>query len=223
MAEIVTKYMLAEEILRILHGGNVPANAKVRKEDIYASIGQVANTVLKSAYVAENLGMSELIPNGAMIALYESIPVVTSGQFAKAILPFKPIKLPRNMGVFRVQDSEVNFPEYIPVQMGQTGLLNSQPILNSLIGTSYENKGMEIKFNEDITLLGVTSVDIDLVVMDIGLYSEWDPLPIIADQAYAIKKEVLAMHGVQIGTPSDKLVNFNKEQRQPIQTQQETE
>lgn len=214
---IVTKYILAEEILRILQGGNMTTAAKVRKEEIYRSINQVANTVLKASYVADG----EAIPNGAMVASYENIAVASTGQVSTAQLPVKPIKLPRNMGVYSVYDPGNPVNEFIPIEMGHANLLNSQPILNDIIYIGYENFGMEVRFNTDLTLLGISLVSMRLVVLDISLYSEWDPLPIIADQEYAIKKEVLALHGMQMA-PSDKLVNFNKEQHQPVQTQQQT-
>jgi len=218
---VVTKYMLAEEIMRILEGGNMNVGAKVRKEEIYASIAQVANTVLKGSYMAENLPMAELIPNGAMIASYESVAVSSYGQVCKATLPVKPIKLPRNMGVYSVFDPNDPVNEYIPIEMGHAALLGSQPVLNSILGVGYECYGMDLIFTTDLTLLGISALTMRLVVLDMSLYSEWDPLPIIADQEYQIKKMVLELHGAQMA-PSDKLVNFNKEQKQPIQTQQQT-
>lgn len=214
---VVTKYMLAEEILRILQGGNQAAGAKVTKFDLYASIAQVANTVLKASYISDG----EAIPNGAMIASYDNIAVASTGQTSTAQLPVKPIKLPRNMGVYSIYDPANPVNEFIPIEMGHANLLNSQPILNDIIYIGYENFGMEIRFNTDLTLLSVPFVSMRLVVLDISLYSEWDPLPIIADQEYTIKKEVLALHGMQMA-PADKLVNFNKEQHQPVQTQQQT-
>jgi hypothetical protein len=51
-------------------------------------------------------------------------------------------------------------------------------LLNDLLGSVYyEVRKNEIIFSKDVTLLGVDTVNMYLVVMDISLYSNTDPLP----------------------------------------------
>ncbi len=46
---------------------------------------------------------------------------------------------------------------------------------------TYEVKGKTIKFHTDLTLLGIETVDMELVCMDITQYGELDMLPLPAD------------------------------------------
>ena len=58
--------------------------------------------------------------------------------------------------------------------MGRTDKL-----LNDLLNqVGYEPRNKDVVFTKDITLIGVTKVDMELCVFDISLYSETDILPV---------------------------------------------
>lgn len=216
---IITKYRISEECLRIITGGNAGTNSKVKIEEVMIAVAQVANSLLKIDYIQSNLPMSEMIPNGSVLGLYENILVISISGRATCRLPIKPIKLPRNIGVFSIFDKKC---EYIPLEMGQANLLNSQPLLSELLTTGYEVFGDRVIFRSDITVGNDTPtyVSMRLLIMDFNQYSEYEPLPLLPEMEWEIKKQVVAIF---LGEPmADKLVNSNKEQKQPIQTQSET-
>lgn len=197
-----TKYLMAEQILTRLAGGFRDVSQSVQMEDVVKSIEQVINSMFQMQYYSSVLPSGETVPDNLMIAYYENIAVTTDGDKSKALLPIMPISLPRNMGVFRVTDSNGN--DYIPVPLGQGSLLNADKLLNNLLGQVwYEIKNFTVQFSKDIKLLGVDTVNMYLVVMDISLYSNTDPLPVpknmeeeIIERVYAKFERVMAESGI---------------------------
>lgn len=221
----VTIYRLAEECLRIISGGNPPVASKVNINELKISIGQVSNQLLKTEYFQVNLKTKEVIPNGTVIGLYENIAVTKYKNVSQATLPIMPIKLPRNMGVFMVFDPENPSLQFIPLQMGQWGLLQSQPLINDILGQcGYEPFGMQVLFTKDITnndLNNPTTVSMRLAIMDISLYGDYDPLPILPEMEFMVKQQVCAMYGAEI--VSDKVVDSGRKEQKGIPVNQQTQ
>jgi hypothetical protein len=184
-----TKYLMAEQVLLRLAGGYRDVAQSVQMEDVVKSIEQVINAMFQTQYYSATLPTGETVPDNLMIAFYENITVDSYGDKAKADLPIVPISLPRNMGIYRVVNSEDI--DFIPVPLGQGALLKADKLLNDLLGSVYyEVRKNEIIFSKDVTLLGVDTVNMYLVVMDISLYSNTDPLPIPANMEEEIIEKV---------------------------------
>ena len=97
--------------------------------------------------------------------------------------------------------------QYIPMQAGQSYLLKSQSnLVNTLLGqVGYEIRDGYIIFTEDIiSTKGTTQVDMQLVVMDAGKYSDYDILPIPADMAAKVVIDTYNILKQQL--PADKTV-----------------
>jgi hypothetical protein len=172
-----TKYLLGEQVLLRLAGGYRDNSMAVQMEDVVKAIEEVINAMFRTEYYNGTLPSGETIPDNLTIAFYEDIEVNAYGDKSKTILPILPISLPRNMGVYRITDS--NDKDFIPVPMGQGALLRADKLLNDLLGSVwYEIRRDEVIFSKDITLLGVNTVNMYLIVMDISQYSNTDPLPI---------------------------------------------
>lgn len=218
---VITKFRLAEEIKRLIDAGNPPLASRVTFNEIKLSVGQVANSLLKIDYFSTNIPMGEMIPNGAVLGLYEGIEVVKYNNTSKCTLPVKPIKLPRNIGVYSIFKSGDPRCEYIPLEMGHANLIASQPLINDLLGhVGYEVFGNTVVFTQDLTTPpDPFYVDMRLVILDVNEYGDYDPLPLLPEMEWEIKKQVVALY---TGEPvADKLVDSGrKEQKgQPIQTQ----
>lgn len=217
---------LFEEIGRIIYGGNIPVAGKVTPEEIKVAIVQSVNSMLKTDYLQINGRLGETIPNGSVLGLYENIPVVPYKNKSACTLPIKPLKLPRNMGIWSIFNPNNPDQEYIPLQMNQWGLLQSQPMINNLLGyCGYENYGMQILFTKDLTSpdpLNPTTVSMRLVIMDIAQYGDFDPLPILPEMEFQVKINVLKLLGEE--PISDKIVDpGTKEQKNvPIPQQAQT-
>ncbi len=219
---VVTIGRLSEEILKYLSGGEIQAASNIDINEIKISIGQAINSLLKIEHFNINEKMGEAIPNGSVLGLYEGIECVTWNGKSKCTLPIKPLKLPRNIGVFAIYPKYVsngNYEldkEFIPLQMGQGGLIKSQPMINDLLGAvGYECFGNEIIFTKDIkSLFPDVVVAMRLAVMDISQYGDYDMLPLLPEHEMAVKQEVIKMYsGVGV---SDNLVDVTTKQQQNI-------
>jgi hypothetical protein len=213
-----TIYRLSEEIKNLLDGGLPAVASSISFNEIKIAIGQVANSLLKTEHFNINEQLGESIPNGTVLGLYEGLVVSKYGNTSKCTLPIKPIKLRRNIGIFSIFDSNGN--EFIPMQMGQAFLAKSQRLINDLSGqTGYENFGLEIIFNKDITNYpNIVTVSARLAIMDISQYSDYEPLPILPEMEWQIKQQVFAMYSQQ--PIPDKLIDSTvSEDMGPIKQQ----
>jgi len=219
---VVTIGRMSEEILKMLSGGSIQDAKNISQNEIKIAIGQVCNQLLKIEQFTVNEKMGESIPNGTVLATYEGIvPYAWVNGRSKALLPIKPIKLKRNMGIFSVYFTNNPDNEFIPLQMGQNSLLQSQLQINGLLGqTGYENKGLELQFNKDIvSLFPGETLTAELVIMDIAQYGDYDVLPILPEMEWQIKQEVVKLYsGVGI---TDLLVDSTTKQQQNIPVTQQ--
>jgi hypothetical protein len=225
-----TLYRIAEECLKALSGGNIAGASNISLGEMKISICQVANQLLKVEHFSVNEKMAEKIDNGAVIGWYEDISVTSFNGKSTATLPIKPIKLPRNMGVFGIYpkyESNGNYEldkEFIPLQMGQSALLKSQPMINDLLGqVGYENYGISIVFTKDIkTMFPNIVLAMRLAVLDFSQYDDYSILPLLPEQEWQIKQEVIKLYsGVGV---ADLLVDSSNKQQQniPVPQQKQT-
>lgn len=185
----VTKRIIADAVLFRLAEGFPNVQGSVQKQDIYFAMEQKINAKFRMRQF-ENLQGGETIPDGLTMATYEGVAVTSVGDKSKSVLPVMPISLTRNMGVFDIRN---NGNSFIPLMPGQTNLLRVDSLLNSLLNqVAYEPKGTTIYYNTDITLLGYTTVDMDLIVTDVLSLSETDLLPIPADYSDELTTELFA-------------------------------
>jgi hypothetical protein len=218
---------LAEQCWELIDSGAPAVASTVTINELKIACSQVINQLLKTEHFTINEKMGERIPNGTILGLYEDIPVVTYNGKSKCSLPIKPLKLPRNMGVFAIYPKYTlggNYEydkEFIPLQMGQAGLLKSQPLLNDLLGqVGYENFGMEIIFTKDIKQYFPDVVlAMRLAIMDISQYGDYDPLPVLPEMEFTIIQEVYKLY-VSEKSP-EKLVDSTAKETQSIPLRQQ--
>lgn len=218
---------LSEEILKAISGGNLQGATNVSLNEIKISIGQVCNQLLKVEHFSVNEKMGEKIPNGSVLGWYENISVSTWNGKSKCSLPIKPLKLPRNMGVFAIYPkytTDGNYEvdkEFIPLQMGHSSLIKSQPMINDVLGqVAYETFGGDVIFTKDIkSLFPDVVVAMRLVIMDISQYGDWDILPILPEQEWQVKQEVMKLYST-VGV-ADLLVDASTKQQQGIPVTQQ--
>lgn len=197
---LTTKYLLAEQVQMRLEGGYVDIAASVQREDLYKAIEQKINVMFKMNQFSTNLPNGETIPDNLSLAVYEDVLVTSaySGR-SKSTLPVMPISLPRNAGINEIipilnvtssGDKIFGMP-LIPLLSGQLNLLNADSLLNGLIGQwGYEPAGKIIYYTKDLTVFGVTKVQMKLVVFDMSVYSDTDYLPIPSDYEEQIVTEL---------------------------------
>lgn len=228
---VVTIYRLAEQTLNLIEGGNPAAADSIDLPELKIACGQVINSLLKTEYFSVNLGMREIVPNGSVLGLYEGIEVFTSNGKSQAILPIKPIKMPRNMGVWAIYPkytTSSNYEydkEFIPLQMGHGGLIKSQPLINDLLGqVGYECFGDRIIFTKDIkSLYPDVVVAMRLAIMDIDQYGDFDALPLLPEQEWQVIQEVVKVYSNQPTAGKVVDATVKEESKVPIQNQKQAE
>lgn len=104
--------------------------------------------------------------------------------------------------------------QYIPLQNGQAAFLKQLPLINNLLGVvGYEVREGYVVFTEDITDVSgqnVNSVDLQLVVMSLDHYGDFDLLPLSADMAGEVVAEVVSL--LMPIPPQDKRVDSLSEE-----------
>ncbi len=181
---LLTKRLISDQTLYRLYGGEPDSSAPVQKEDVFKATEQLINSMFRMEQFSSNLPSGETIPNGVMIATYTDITVSSYGNLSKATLPVIPISLPRNLGIYNISPA-ASLPavnglfSFLPLAKGQRELLRTDTLLNDLLNqVGYEPRNKDVVFTKDITLMGITKVDMELCVFDMSLYSETDVLPI---------------------------------------------
>lgn len=189
----ITKKIVSDQVLYKLAGG-YPDNAfPIDERDVWKALEQKVNSLFKLRHFDTTLPSGETIPENAMIATYEGVTVTSSGQQSYSTLPVTPISLPKNVGIYLIYDA--NYPDYYfkPLQRGMRGLLRTDNLLSDTLGLiSYEPKNNRVVYSKDLTLLGVSSVTMELCVFDISNYSATAELPIPSDYEERIVNELVA-------------------------------
>jgi hypothetical protein len=218
---LLTIYRLAEECKKLVDGGDAPAASSISLNEAKIAIGQIANSLLKTDYLQINSRIGETIPNGSVLGYYPDLVVESWKGKSRVKLPVKPQKLPRDMGVWSIFPSDQPDKEFIPLEMGQWSLLQSQPLLNGLLGQiGRETYGEYVVFTKDITIPGETvTVDMRLVIMDISLYGDFDLLPLLPEHEFQIKQEFVKLYSQQ--PTADRVVDSTVKEQQNVPINQQ--
>lgn len=221
----ITIYRLSEQIMNLIEGGVRGAGSSISFNELKIAIAQVVNKMLKVEYLSINGKMGETIPNGSVLGLYEGITTTSwiTGR-SKATLPVKPIKLPRNMGIWSVYFTDDPENEFIPLQMGQSNLIKSQSQLNGLLGQiGYEPLGgMDIAFTKDLkSLFPTKTLSMRLAILDASQYGDYDPLPLPPEFEMDVVTQVYQLYSNQ--PIPDKVVDSTVKELKNIPLNQQKE
>ncbi len=208
---MATRGTLVEQIRRIMSGGDPSAPSR-KIQEVREAVNQVLNKLLRADILSVNMPSGETIPDGYVIAHYDSKPVVQWKNRSRTQLPAIPIALPKGMGVYHVGPSGDPDNFYVPIPAGQAALMKTQPLINDLLGRiGYEVKDGYIIYHKDITAppLSVTAVDIQLIAFDVSKYGDYDLLPIPAGMEADVISEVLKLFS--FSGPQDNLTDSSAE------------
>lgn len=186
-----TKGRIIEQIQRLLEGNSI-INARVHKNDIKLLVEQVGNQLLKADHFAINVPEGDTIPNNCMVFSYDNVAVTTyKTTKSKAVLPAIPISLPRNMGVLHISKVDAIDEAFIPIPTSMFGIIKPQALLGDLSGLiGYEVVGRDVIFTKNLPSLGVNSVYIRLVGLDLAQLGDYDLLPLSADMEAQLVTQV---------------------------------
>lgn len=195
---------IAEQIQRVVSGGNPASTQRVTLPEIRIALGQVINRLLKMERI-NNYNEGERSPVvDACIAEYDNVAVTTYKDTSVCTLPVLPLHLTRGRGVWHVSKTNSPHDPFIPLQPGQWALVKNHRILGD-INIGYEVRGNKLIFTENLPGQSINTVLIRLLVNDFDSYSDTDILPIPADMEMTVIEEVLKLLGAW--QPSDKKVD----------------
>lgn len=201
-----TRWSIGEQVQNRLSGGKAKAATWADIRELYKSIEQVLNGLMKIDYFKTTLDLGETALAGMCVATYNNIPVVTYRNSAKLKLPAMPLRLPLDMGLAYVGPSVIAPPnteltaQFIPLYSGGAMMANGQPLLSDFLGQiAYERNGLDVIFTTDITKPpnNITSCTVKLAVMDMSQYGDYDLLPIPADMEAQCVEQVYQMFAPQ--------------------------
>lgn len=184
---MATKKLLAEQVRYRLDGGYPDISASVQEPDVIKAIEQEINLQLKMQHFSVSMPLGETIPDNAFVATYTGVAVSKLGNKSQAIMPVMPISLPRNQAIHQVYDANSPDTPFIPILSSQKALIRVDDLLDGMLGQNYYYpKGKTLVFSKDLTLLGINSVTMELVVMDFSSYTNTDMLPLPTDMEAGI-------------------------------------
>lgn len=189
-----TKKRLAEGVQRILKGNPV-ISARVHINDIMLLVEQVANQLLKTEHFSVSMPAGDTVPNNCMIFSYDSVPVEAyKTTKSRSKLPSIPVSLPRNMGVLHISKTDAVDEPFIPIPTSMYGIVKPQDMLGDLSGLiGYEVVGSEVIYTKNLVTMGINSVYMRLVGVNLSVLSDYDILPVSTDMEAQIVQMVYNM------------------------------
>ena len=160
-------------------------NLKHREARMY--IIQAINKILKMQVMEAFREGNVEVPN-CSIATYENVPVTKDGDYAVLQLPAIPIRLPMNMGIWKIYDTGNPFDPYIPIVGMDESLMGESPAKYLEQNIGFYVTGRTIRFTEDITsgLPMINQVNVELLVQNLETITEDELLPLTSDQEGAV-------------------------------------
>ena len=193
---LITTAILTERIRRTLSAGYPSDLDRIKSEEIKFHVSSVANKLLKVEMYNTIYSIDgESIPDGAMIATYERVPLRKGGKLTSvADLPATPMMVPERQGVFSVYPHGEPENEFIPLPPGTFNIYMRDRLVSPLNRTMYTWDSGRVTIFQDLVGSGIEHVDMKLVIMDITKYGDNDPLPITPDIEAQIIAEVVALY-----------------------------
>lgn len=113
-------------------------------------------------------------------------------------LPATPMMIPGGLGVFAVYPSGYPDRFYLPLQPGEAAILSQHRLLNPICDTTYTAQSGRVVIHSDIVGAGVSTVDMQLVVMDLGRLGENDIIPAPEDVVEDVFVKTLQIFGMEL-------------------------
>jgi hypothetical protein len=199
-----TKNILSEQIQRIysrfIEKGNESDVIDLR--EIILLVNQSINKVLK-LQVAESFKAGEYdIPKSSLLEYACAVTSQPSNSRAFITLPAIPISLPMDMGIWSISAANSALNPYLPIPSQDVlvfGTIANGTNLSYLEGqVGYYLQGTRVYFTKDITTVAngsITSVTVNLLVMDFNKITDNEMLPISPEVESAIIEDVLQTIG----------------------------
>lgn len=226
MAGALTKYGIGQQVIKILKGSNNPAQSSWRMPEVQLFVGQVVNKLISASPLNADKRTAQLQGidvSGLCLAEYTLTVSTVYTNYSKVTLPCTPARVlhkGKDIGVYWITKANDPFGvDCLFVQIPAEGiaLVQGEPVISELLTQyGFRRKGRELLFTANLPALTVpiTSLTVTLIVFDVGILTDHDPLPCPADWEADIIQGVLALMGLQ--APADNKVDAASETKQTI-------
>jgi hypothetical protein len=191
---------LSERALRVLNSGDVPQESRFTMRDLdYMVRDSLGKQILASWYAMRNTGEGRDLADAFISIVTLAVQVDTRSPSQCFVdLLFDWVDLPDEGGISSVRPAiQGNLPDmsaFIPTPARYADIYRGLPAgaLEGQIGWSLRGKRIYFseRANQNLIVLGVTSVELDVVTTSEIALGQEKPLPIPPNIAYAIVLEV---------------------------------
>lgn len=218
-----TKYKLAEQIIRILKGGNNPSASSIKIPEIMEAIGQAINARISAAPLSSDPRLQHIhgVEAGSLVIASYTVSVTTAyGTYSKLDLPAIPcrvLKEDKDIGLYEIHKTEDPFNPFIIVPEQGLAMISAEPLISDMLGQiACQRRGKEVIFNKNLPTEtpAVNSVTVRLLVVDVSQLSDYDILPIPADMELAVIGDVVQVYGIE--PPANNKVDPISENKQQV-------
>ena len=190
---MATRYQLAEQARR-LYKGQVGDDVKVSMKEVMLLVDQAASQSFVSGRVNTELPIGETIPDTTVIVEYE-VDVASGGKDARystSVLPIYPIRLERQMGVWRIYDKNKIFDDFVPSNgfMSMTRGMQEGYIEGLVL---YEVAGNKVRYSKNLPEKNINKVIMELLTVDPSKLGDYDPYPVPKNHEGMIVEKVLQL------------------------------
>lgn len=199
-----TKRQLAEQILRILHGGDISEDAQIDERELFINIDQVRAKLIKEEIVA-NKKSGILDISGDYISSYEDLTIVKDDKknLYYSVIPVKYVILPDDIGLYQVSLMQGQESPFIRVANGTMGLFSGLHAFHLGGRVGYWVEKDRVYYHNFSDKLKDSKILLKLVA-SVEDFNPNEELPIPADRELELLQQVLQIYGVHTQVPQDK-------------------
>lgn len=206
---MITLNSMAEQILRILSGGDIPDDFEFQPEDIIMSITQYQGAFLYEALADKSRKNPGAIPP-ELLTVYRDVAVSYDSGLALyySSLPSGYMGLPFDKGVFHVSGMQGQMVPWMRIASGSYGLYHGLEAGCVAGKKSYWVEGDRLYYQN------VTPDDTKVLIKMVAKPSDIDPddeLPISTDHMARIVEAVVSLYAKAMAGPHDSANDSNQQ------------
>ena len=196
---------IAEQVRRILSGGDPSDDSQLDIRDIGLAAQEVRNAII-SEKIEKELKQGSLSIDGSYLTILEDVPVLYDEKKDTfySDIPVQYAALPMGMGIWRVSLMQDKFNNFVRIPTGGTSMFARMETLGISTRKAYENKGTRLEY------LNVTNANKEVLIELVGMVEDFEEdteFPMPANLLPQIVAGVMQLIAPQVEIPQDKSNN----------------
>lgn len=185
---------ITDRVLKVLQGAPYSQDVRVTRGQAREAVLQALNRLLRMRALEPQVFGHVQVPACAEVRVTANVQ--EEGGRAYVTLPYHPLTLPKDMGVFGVYSTEDPFNPFIPIPTGWgfalAGITHNKmaAVLDTM--TCYERHGDRLYFNKPAADIG-TQVTLVLLGQDMAAVSDEQLLPMSVDMEEEVVRSAVEL------------------------------